>query len=126
MIDALAPAASAVSRQVRDGRPLATSSTLLPRRPRQAPPRPPAWRPASAASYLGQRALGVADGGAVAVAIWLPRPRRPPVVKILPKSPRDLFRREARRTFLRFRLERRHAEPASLVSAPGRSRFHCS
>jgi len=23
------------------------------------------------ASYLGQRALGVADGGAVAVAIWL-------------------------------------------------------
>ncbi|HTE37268.1 MAG TPA: dihydroxyacetone kinase family protein [Reyranella sp.] len=72
MIDALAPAASTVSRQVRDGAPLgdilkaaalaaetgaAATAGMAPRLGR--------------ASYLGQRALGVADGGAVAVAIWL-------------------------------------------------------
>ena len=72
MIDALAPAASAVSRQVRDGAPLgdilkaaalaaetgaAATAGMAPRLGR--------------ASYLGQRALGVPDGGAVAVAIWL-------------------------------------------------------
>jgi dihydroxyacetone kinase len=72
MIDALAPAAGAVSRQVRDGASLGDileASALAAETGADAtagmPPR------LGRASYLGQRALGVADGGAVAVAIWL-------------------------------------------------------
>jgi dihydroxyacetone kinase len=72
MIDALAPAASAVSRQVRDGAPpgdvlkaaAAAAETGADATAGMAPR-------LGRASYLGQRALGVADGGAVAVAIWL-------------------------------------------------------
>ncbi|WP_428672760.1 dihydroxyacetone kinase family protein [Reyranella sp.] len=72
MIDALAPAARAVSRQVSDGAPLgdilkaaalaaetgaAATAGMAPRLGR--------------ASYLGQRALGIPDAGAAAVVIWL-------------------------------------------------------
>ena len=72
MIDALAPASDAISRQVRDG---AAPGIILKAAAAAAetgadatagmPPR------LGRASYLGQRALGIADGGAVAVALWL-------------------------------------------------------
>jgi dihydroxyacetone kinase len=72
MIDALAPAASAVSRQVRDGAPLgrildAAAAAAETGADATAGMAPRLGR----ASYLGQRALGVAVGGAVAVALWL-------------------------------------------------------
>jgi len=72
MIDALAPAASALSRQASNGAPLGEileAAALAAETGADAtagmPPR------LGRASYLGQRALGVADGGAVTVAIWL-------------------------------------------------------
>jgi len=72
MIDALAPAASAAARQVRNG---ASPGDVL----KAAAAAAETGADATAgmtprlgrASYLGQRALGIADGGAVAVAIWL-------------------------------------------------------
>ena len=72
MIDALAPAASAVSRHASAGAPLheiLAAAALAAETGAQATagmaPR------LGRASYLGQRALGVPDGGAVAVSIWL-------------------------------------------------------
>ncbi len=90
MIDALSPAASAVSRQVSNGAPLdevLKAAALAAETGADAtagmPPR------LGRASYLGQRALGVADGGAVAVAVWLRAlaGTRACCSQILPKSP---------------------------------------
>lgn len=72
MIDALAPAADAVSRQVRAGAPLGDILNAAALAAETGADATAGMAPRlGRASYLGQRALGVADGGAVAVAIWL-------------------------------------------------------
>jgi dihydroxyacetone kinase len=72
MIDALAPAASTVSRLVRDGAPFGDVLKAAALAAETGADATAGMAPhLGRASYLGQRALGVADGGAVAVAIWL-------------------------------------------------------
>lgn len=72
MIDALAPAAGAVSRRVADNAPLEEVLRAAALAAQTGAEATAGMAPRlGRASYLGQRALGIPDAGAVAVTIWL-------------------------------------------------------
>ncbi|MER2535171.1 MAG: dihydroxyacetone kinase subunit DhaL [Rhizobiaceae bacterium] len=72
MVDALAPAAEAFRKVAEDGGAAATAVAAAAAAARKGTEMTRNMHPRlGRASYLGERAIGVPDGGAVAVAIWL-------------------------------------------------------
>ena len=72
MLDALVPAADALAAALGRGEPLAAALRAAVAAAEAGAAATAAMRPRlGRASYLGERALGVEDGGARAVAIWL-------------------------------------------------------
>ncbi|XHF28244.1 dihydroxyacetone kinase subunit DhaL [Corallococcus exercitus] len=72
MVDALHPAAVAFTRAVREGRSLAEGWTEATRAAEQGAEATAGMSPRlGRASYLGERAKGIPDAGAVAVVIWM-------------------------------------------------------
>ena len=72
MVDALGPAADALAAAVAAGKPLAEAWRAAVAAAETGAEATAAMHPkAGRASYLGDRALGVPDGGAVAATIWM-------------------------------------------------------
>lgn len=72
MLDALAPALAALESAIADGEPLAAGAALAATAATTGAAHTAELMPTlGRSSYLGKRALGVPDGGARAVAIWL-------------------------------------------------------
>ena len=72
MIDALRPAADAITAAVAAGKPLSEAWALAVAAAEAGAEATAAMHPrAGRASYLGDRAVGVPDGGAVAATIWM-------------------------------------------------------
>jgi len=72
MVDALAPAAAAFRQTIDDGQPATAALSAAAEAAKQGADATASMRPRlGRASYLGERAVGIADGGAVAVSIWL-------------------------------------------------------